>query len=771
MNRKTVLIIPVSVIVLVLILLTRAFALNELTHELVNRQAAIASTLDFTLKSNLGLAEGLLEKYNGNSVLRWLELGGRLEDAGLRFFRHFHDPLEPWDRAGLRLLGGLVQFDSSIRWMQRGDQEGSWPRARRAYLTALTAETAPAREQAFAETFRALGQLMHLVVDASVPEHVRNDPHPLRPPYGNYEYWVSDQHGPSGSLTEGAFITNFLSTPISFDPLILQQPTGDARASVPVGRLIDTDLYTGADPNVTLQPAIGIAEVANANFFSEDTAEPGAYPFPDVSRLQLSLHPAPKTGRVRAYYAKGVGDGLPVDPVLAECVLDEAAKAEGVFDTTTYRCVDENVWTQTAQAMLPRAVGYSAALLDYFFRGQLRAVPFWDSDGIHLQIENLTDEPMEGVFELHAIRQEQQDLIATFGSVATPLVLGPFGQTIVNLPTSFTPAKRFALVFRGRLGEERPDEARGFIGGVAGVIFEVEFVFTVQETFQGPMVQVYCEPRPMPRTPDRRRQELLNCGWLPQTVRITGRFVTTVDRPIIQRIELSGGGSRVTEPRLFVDGVLLPGGEWVREDPNQPDPRTFIVEQTGINLPPLYDLEVTTRNETAFETELATIDLGGSLVGKLLTLPFFWSSTPDRDTMLVDASRSAFLELSLEDSTDDWDEAQFRAVQISGRPNPTSRGQRTVGSLTFPEGIEVDEESYDEIVIDHLELFPNGTGAEEAYEALPGLAAFVDPLLEPGPPEVSWTAAVERDYRPRELEFFRLFQIEPIFYTITLRGQ
>ena len=361
-------------------------------------------------------------------------------------------------------------------------------------------------------------------------------------------------------------------------------------------------------------------------------------------------------------------------------------------------------------------------------------------------------------------------------SEAAPLTLSPFGWTEVALPSSFTPAKRFALVFQGRLGDERPDEARGFIGAVAGIIFDIEFVFTVQDTFDGPMAQSLCAPRGI--RPDGfvvlSRTEL-SCQWLPQTVRMTGRFLTTVDRPIIQRIELGGGGSRVTEPRLFIDGVLQPGGEWVRERPDQPDPRTFLVEQTGIDLPPLYDLEVTTRNETTFETELATINLGGSLVGKFLITDNF-SSGPRN--VLVEAGRSAFLSLGIEDSTRDWQEAQFRAREISGSPNPTTPGQRSFGPLVpsgtvlqFPEGIRIDEDSYQQDVIDHFEIFPGGSGAQDVFDALPGLADFVDPIPEPGPPDVTWAATVERDYRSTEIEFFRLFQIEPSFYTITLRGQ
>ena len=43
-----------------------------------------------------------------------------------------------------------------------------------------------------ANTFRSLGQLMHLISDASVPAHVRNDPHSSGDPY---EEWVEHNAG------------------------------------------------------------------------------------------------------------------------------------------------------------------------------------------------------------------------------------------------------------------------------------------------------------------------------------------------------------------------------------------------------------------------------------------------------------------------------------------------------------------------------------------------------------------------------------------------
>ncbi len=383
-----------------------ADAFEDRTHEAINLHAAQLARihqmpLDAFLKRETGLVQGLQTRFRDdrgatndgpqiNTGLDWLRLGGMSEDRPLcRTARHFHDPLQPWSSAGLipsdpvssnfiALLCRGSSFPSSVLWAQDRQQDvggqRSWFDARASYLDALIKDTQTARDTAWAHTLRTLGQLMHLVADASVPEHVRNDVHIMSMlsyigiPVGTYERWVEARLGDIP-----------FSGPPPFDRAILQQPTDNSQAPIPIARLFDTDTYTGlgSGPGVTLGPAIGIAEFANANFFSEDTghrSQPGSYPFPAIDLLVESQHPAPLTTNTRRYYKKGDG-GLPVDPVLAECVFDMAAKAAGLPAPASYNCVDENVWQATASQMVPRAVDYAAGVLEYFFRGQIEIAP------------------------------------------------------------------------------------------------------------------------------------------------------------------------------------------------------------------------------------------------------------------------------------------------------------------------------------------------------------------------------------------------------------
>jgi hypothetical protein len=139
-------------------------------------------------------------------------------------------------------------------------------------------------------------------------------------------------------------------------------------------------------------------------------------------------------------------------------VLDEAARNHG-YPAPTVKCVDENVWAQTAKAMLPRAVGYSAGLLDYFFRGRLaaRVQVTKDATGFTatLRITNLTpNETMDGDF---AIYYDAPDGTRTqLAGSSQRLMLAPNTESdalTVRLPSTM-PVSPWLLVFSGKLGLE-----------------------------------------------------------------------------------------------------------------------------------------------------------------------------------------------------------------------------------------------------------------------------------------------------------------------------
>jgi hypothetical protein len=180
-----------------------SFSLEQDTHGALNQYIAEHTingfSLDAYLKTTLGFSKGKDEPIKNQKVHGWLNKGGNNEDVLLiRSRHHFHNPLKPWDQSGLTDFGSLdsigftpmssvmwAQDQSDRRWIDFGG-DWSWKKARSYFYTGLTgqdysgnviAADKTQRDAYFAKTFQAVGQIMHLVQDASVPAHVRNDGH------------------------------------------------------------------------------------------------------------------------------------------------------------------------------------------------------------------------------------------------------------------------------------------------------------------------------------------------------------------------------------------------------------------------------------------------------------------------------------------------------------------------------------------------------------------------------------------------------------------
>lgn len=568
-------------------------ALGVPTHLLANRVAVATSTLlQDCLRDALGLRDGLQTRITGPngstfSIQRWIEEGGAREDDLLRPLTHFHDPLRPWASAGKSI--GPLRYESSVRWMQEPDQSGeglggwSWRDARQLYYRALTESDPVRREALWADLFRALGQIMHLVVDASVPEHARDDAHVLGA-LGlatSYERWVGEQQGAPNSEAELQFVARYLSAPIGFDSAILRQPVpgGEPIATAPVAHLIDADRYDATNPGVTLEGAIGLAEIANANFYSEDTLD-GAYPFPtDTGLVPVNL--ATATGRVRRYFSRPAGQGLlPANPLRAECAADLYFAPHFLLHRPPYKCVDSLVWAQVATHMLPRAVGYARGVLDYFFRGGLRVAGIAPrADGVVVTIENTTGEPMEGAVEVFGRQRagtarETRQLVSVLNG-GQPVSIAPFDQERLLLPLSAPSGSPYhVLVFRGRLGLEQD--------AVVGQVFAVPDVQIVQESYDADVAKRCTTTRTEGEPPDGPVTEELMCAWTPINHRVHGRIVTNFAAGSpdagtalrIERIEASWADGAGSPAALVVGGVTQADGIWIRGQDDQ-DPAEF----------------------------------------------------------------------------------------------------------------------------------------------------------------------------------------------------
>ncbi|OFW14967.1 MAG: hypothetical protein A3H29_03170 [Acidobacteria bacterium RIFCSPLOWO2_02_FULL_67_21] len=699
----------------------------------------------------------------------------------------------------------MIRFSSSVRWMQDPDQGAfpvdpadigdllnggrwAWRDARRLYYQALTENDPVRRDEHWADLFRGLGQIMHLVVDASVPEHARNDMHPLGALKleNAYERWVAAQHG-GGAAAVARFVTTYLSAPIDFnhDILDLLPPPGETVATVPVARLIDADRYDGSNPAVTVGAtpraavSAGLAEIANANFFSEDTLG-DRYPSPTAANLiEVSL-PTP-FGRVRRYFSRPAGLGLlPANPVRAECVTEKWLLAI-LVRPSPYPCVDGAVWGQVATHMLPRAVGYARGALDYFFRGSMAVTRIeWTRSAVEITVKNTGPDVMEGVFEIHARRhpstpQERRVKLATIGAGGS-VRLEP-GQEWVDtivIPPDAAPTASQVLVFKGRLGLEQD--------AVAAQVFTVPYVEVRQTSYEagvtttcGATLSSVTPPPYRPGETTRTRQDVIRCEWPVTTHHIRGALVTNSPldpvtghvQPVIDRIEARWLSGRAAGPApLVIDGTPVPG-VWQRIG-GEADPTSFeILDPAGRDKAFLTLLVSYSAGPTrgSVEATLATIESGVSVHSKSRWIHLPAPSTP---RYLVTSGRGVSGSVSYNwSSRDRMTTPLFEAVAIGGlAPGADARTYYVFGSLRVGEGTWSSVWLYDNSVVDDFEEFTDHEDADGWYDAIELLGPH------PGGPFFPWTAEVRRVYQTRERDFLRAFVASnPDVYTIRLAGR
>ena len=136
-------------------------------------------------------------------------------------------------------------------------------------------------------------------------------------------------------------------------------------------------------------------------FLTEDTIE--CYPHPALAEtgydnfswqnLKTVIADDFKTDN-RIYFSKNAGD--PIDHLVAARYWFVHLHGTNQKELKHALILDEKCFAEYAEKLLPRAVGYSAALLDYFFRGEMQvslAVPVIQDESVQafvLGVKNVT---------------------------------------------------------------------------------------------------------------------------------------------------------------------------------------------------------------------------------------------------------------------------------------------------------------------------------------------------------------------------------------------
>ncbi|PIQ75168.1 MAG: hypothetical protein COV84_02650, partial [Candidatus Portnoybacteria bacterium CG11_big_fil_rev_8_21_14_0_20_40_15] len=154
------------------------------------------------------LTENIAKIYNKNSEVKltsqeveWLKQGSIEEDTPPRWLNHFYEP---------HSNKGWWIFLSSKEWAENSIVQSAYIKGNQTWQKAIDNYIKGDKK----ESFIALGHVLHLIEDVTVPAHTRLDAHPFGDPYEN---WVRDSIGYQIDFNIGMADVNQLSS--AFDDL------------------------------------------------------------------------------------------------------------------------------------------------------------------------------------------------------------------------------------------------------------------------------------------------------------------------------------------------------------------------------------------------------------------------------------------------------------------------------------------------------------------------------------------------------------------------
>lgn len=321
--------------------------------------------------------------------LEWVGFGAQAEDESptaipTRSNNHFHNPQKSDIMESALSDIHIGSAMSLVHWMQSAEQkdyiegDNSWESLRFNYFNTLIAQKDEIKRANWALIFKGLGHQIHLIQDAAVPDHVRNDSHVLN------NYMILNKKNSQFRCIEG-----WLDNNLNIIDLYATQPLFpdiDLRTSAendlfdPIFRLVDTNLTGGNWPSGSLQQ--GLAEYCSSNFISEDTVLTD-----NLSSNDIHYLPFPRRAGTNLDVVMNGSQSMPVqfedgnqynskyiskfegDPVNHFLYMGYYGNYLSPPELAIFS--DEICFKDYASMLVPRAVGYSATLLNYFFRGKI----------------------------------------------------------------------------------------------------------------------------------------------------------------------------------------------------------------------------------------------------------------------------------------------------------------------------------------------------------------------------------------------------------------
>lgn len=391
--------------------------------------------------------------------------GADEEDNGVRPLWHFYNPL-----SGEGLLG---VFTSSPNWIIPGisNVAYSYANAVALYYAALTSNTTEARSVQAERLGQNLGHVLHHVQDMAQPQHTRNDAHCsadlcYKSGYGNRSFY---------ELGTDRRVRECVLNPLAPQCGIIQSDD----SQIPYRANLRDPLFSKAWDfwaNILDNAdglSSGLASITNSQFVSQGTN------FQSCNNNQIGIcapqgfaNPAPKdmrreTLRIAISFLDG---SIELTPIVGVKNLNTGKYISSYNSITGQYFLSDFNDQQANEYLLPRAIAYSAGLLNFFFRGQIEAKY---SSG-NVQIRNIGADLPSGRLEL--LRDDSQGIrrrVATWTDLRISSLRN--GDSITAPMTGFTPGS-YVMIFRPDLMCDEQVECRQDLRGgalVAGARFFV----------------------------------------------------------------------------------------------------------------------------------------------------------------------------------------------------------------------------------------------------------------------------------------------------------
>jgi len=351
------------------------------------------------------LRDELYFSIEGCTAHNLITAGAVLEDKGINPLNHFYDPQN--DRA---MVGGQKAWE----WAMTKQSSGfSWNKAVDEYFkTAIVGQDPKDRMRGKEKLFVTLGHVAHLLEDMSQPAHVRNDAHL------------------PGDPNE---LEKFAKKEVTYEKYGTENMTYSYLSSGPLRQAIQAE----PEPQQTVLTGYfyDLAKFTNAEFFSDDNIlnKLSEFPTPNYEtteartelmsneEITIPLEQTPNQTLVDPQPLKEIvwrnestfliSKGLyPIEDLNSEFTGNSTTKPrlakvnQGIdHGKVEYTMQDDRslVLQDNARVLIPKAVVYARAMINYFFRGQLELKVDRDNPN-QLQVKNLSqgNNSFAGGFEL-----------------------------------------------------------------------------------------------------------------------------------------------------------------------------------------------------------------------------------------------------------------------------------------------------------------------------------------------------------------------------------